>query len=122
MIFNCWLQIYRAKPINALIAFSPCLSRVRSKRQCIVRFYGSGCSLSAGFLSQKSRWYEADALAQYRHTHAPFLHFHIPDRLIVSTPSFILHTCILLPKLHFKSRSVCADEEGEEAKVTRNQV
>lgn len=75
MIFNCRLQILRAKPINALIAFPPRLSGVGGETQCIVGiyffiflfFYVPECRLIAAFLSQKPRRYEADALAQRRY-------------------------------------------------------
>lgn len=98
MIFNCWLQILRAKPINALIAFSLCLSRVRSKKQCIVGVLCPGV--------QSDCWlpFPEALLVRGRRSGAiqiqtvvPLLHFHIPNPVIVSTLSFIPHTRILPP-------------------------
>lgn len=110
MIFNCWLQILRTKPINALIAFSLCLSRVRSKKQCIVGVLCPGV--------QSDCWLpfpEALLLRGRRsgaiqiQTVVPLLHFHIPNPVIVSTLSFIPHTRVLLPSC--AQKALCLKRE-----------
>lgn len=112
MIFNCRLQILRAKPINALIAFPPRLSGVGGETQCIVgfSFFNFLIFLCPGVPSDcRLPFPEAPPLRGRRsgaaqiQTVAPSLHFHIPNRLIVSTLSFIPHTCVRLASYTLKS-------------------
>lgn len=118
MIFNCWLQILRAKPINALIAFSLCLSRVRSEKQCIVGVLCPGVQSDCWLPFPEAllvRGRRSGAIQTQ--TVVPLLHFHIP-----SCDSF--HTILYPAHTHssskLRSKSFMFEEGGEDERETRN--